>query len=184
MTRQIVVAVAALLALAVLSACGGGGGDEPEPVTDYPYEIETFADLGRTHFAAGQVYDNYNSNPPTSGPHAGVFEQWGIFEQPVPKEIAVHNMEHSGVIVWYNCAGGPEPLSDEECSQLKNDLASVVQPAIAGGEMIIMTPYSSMTDQIALTAWQHLDRFNEFDRERVQTFIDTFECRFDPEGFC
>lgn len=177
-------AVTAVLAFAVLAACSGGGGSEPEPIDDYAYDIETFDDIGRDHFPPGQTHNAYNSNPPTSGPHSGMFEQWGIYEQPVPKEVAVHNMEHAGVIVWYNCAGGAEALSDADCAELKNNLASIVQPALAGGESIIMTPYSNMDERIALSAWQHLDKFNEFDAERVMTFIETFECRFDPEGFC
>lgn len=181
--RELVAAIAAL-GFAATVACGGGGDGEPDPVTDYPYPVQTFDDLGREHFPFGQAYNDYNSNPPTSGPHASRFEQWGIFEQPVPKEVAVHNMEHAGVIVWYNCLGGPEPLDEDGCAQLKNNLASVVQPVVADGEMIIMTPYSEMEERIALTAWQHLDTFDEFDQQRVATFLETFECRFDPENLC
>lgn len=175
-----VVAVAVVVALIV---SGESDDDPPEPVTDYPYEIETFPDLGRDHFQTGLTFDRYNSNPPTSGPHASTFIQWGIYEEPVAKEIAVHNMEHAGVIVWYNCEG-PDPLSAEECATLRNDLSSVVQPMIADGRSIIMTPYGGMSERIALTAWQHLDTLDEFDEERVRMFIETFECRFDPENLC
>jgi hypothetical protein len=178
----IVVAAATLLAASY--ACGGGGNGDPAPVTDYPYPIQMFPELARDHFAVGQVYDQYNSNPPTSGPHASSPVQWGIYEEPVPKEMAVHNMEHAGAIVWYNCSGGPSPLSDDACATLKNDLAAIVQPAVASGEMLVMTPYPGMDTRIAMTGWQYLDAFDEFDAQRVQMFLDTFECRFDPEGFC
>jgi hypothetical protein len=47
-----------------------------------------------------------------------------------------------------------------------------------------MTPYADMDGRIALTAWGFLDTFEEFDAARVQKFIDTFECNFDPEHFC
>lgn len=174
-----------IVILGVLALSGGGGGeDDPGLVTDYPYEIQTFDDLGRGHFAAGQAYNEYNGNPPTSGPHASVYVQWGIYEEPQPKEQMVHNMEHAGVIVWYNCEGGAEPLSPDECAELKNGLTSIVQPAVAGGGMIVMTPYADMQGRIALTAWRHLDSFNEFDEQRVQTFLETFECRYDPENLC
>lgn len=179
------VVIVLFVILGVLALSGGGGGeDDPGLVTDYPYDIQTFDDLGREHFAAGQAYNAYDGNPPTSGPHASVYAQWGVYEEPQPKEQMVHNMEHAGVIVWYNCEGGAEPLSADECAQLKNDLTSIVQPAVVGGGMIVMTPYADMQDRIALTAWRHLDSFNEFDEQRVRTFLETFECRFDPENLC
>lgn len=174
---------AALAAAVLISACGGGG-DDSFLVSDYPYPVQTFGDQGRDHFAPGQVYNDYNSNPPTSGPHASVFAQWGIYDVPQPKEQMVHNMEHGGAIVWYNCEGSPEPLSTEECAQLKNDLAAVVQPLIASGKRIVMTPYPNMPRRIALTAWRYLDTFDDFDAQRISTFIDTFVCHFDPEHFC
>lgn len=171
-------------ALIAFTACGGGDDGVNGLVTDYPYPIQTFDDLGQEHFPAGQVYNDYSSNPPTTGPHASVFANWGIYEEPQPKEVMVHNMEHAGVIVWYNCEGGDQPLSAEDCATLKNNLASIVQPAVASGESVIMTPYAGMPDRIALTGWRHLDTFDEFDATRVETFIETFECNFDPEGFC
>jgi hypothetical protein len=189
--QQLIAVVAAvvtvlIVVVVVLTAVdgGGGSGDDPGLVADYPYDIQTFADLGREHFAAGEAYNEYNGNPPTTGPHASVYAQWGIYEEPQPKEQMVHNMEHAGVIVWHNCGGGDEPLSVDECAQLKNDLASIVQPAVADGEMIVMTPYADMQDRIALTAWRHLDSFNDFDEQRVRTFLETFECRYDPENIC
>ena len=49
--------------------------------------------------------------------------------------------------------------------------------------LVMMTPYSNMPDRIALTAWQTLDAFDEFDLARVQAFISAYERRFNPEGF-
>lgn len=171
---------AGLLAIVLTAACGSGS----DLVTDYPYSgLQTFDDLGRDHFASGLTYDDYNSNPPTSGPHSNL-EAFRVHERPVAKETAVHNMEHAGVIIWYNCAGGPEPLSADDCATLRDNLTALVQPQIADRTHILMTPYDGMTDRIALTAWRHLDAFDEYDEARVQTFIDTFECRFDPEGLC
>jgi len=40
-----------------------------------------------------------------------------------------------------------------------------------------------MTQRIALTAWQTLDVFDDFDSARVADFIDRYERLFNPEGF-
>jgi hypothetical protein len=93
-------------------------------------------------------------------------------------------MEHSQVIVWYNCNGGPAPLPAEACRKLRDDLAVVVNDALNRGKQVVMTPYPNMDHRIALTAWQFLDAFDEFDSERVRTFIDTFYCHTNLEGFC
>jgi Protein of unknown function (DUF3105) len=195
----VAVLVIGAVALALLGGGSGGLDTEAAPVENYPYpELKMFppdpgssiVDLpgatsalppGRRHIPVGQAYDDYNSNPPTSGPHTATVTP-GIYDEPVPKEAVVHNMEHGQVVVWYNCSGGTEPLTSEQCQQLRNDLASVVNES--NGGKVVMTPYPNMDPRIALTAWQFLDAFDEFDADRVRTFVDTFYCHTNLEGFC
>jgi hypothetical protein len=92
-------------------------------------------------------------------------------------------MEHGGAVVWYNCNAAPR-LETDACAELRNALSRVVSGALADGKSVLMTPYTGMDSHIALTAWAYLDTFGEFDEARVRMFIDTFECNFDPEGFC
>jgi hypothetical protein len=163
----------------------GTTGVEAVPA-GYPYkaDVQTIARIqDRSHFPLGQVYNAYNSNPPTSGPHAAQFANWGISDLAIPKEQAVHNMEHGGVVVWYNCNAQPI-LSGDACTELRNQLSAVVSTAIAGGAHVLMTPYSDMDHHIALTAWGFLATFDTFDQAHVQAFIDAFQCNFDPEHFC
>ena len=170
----------------LIAACGGDDDDDGGGVpVDYPYPVEqpTLID-DRSHFPVGEVYNDYTSDPPTSGPHANAPAAWGVSDLAVAKEVAIHNMEHAGVVVWYNCNAGAEPLSTEDCTKLRNDLGEIVQVEIVSGTMVVMTPYPAMDSRIALTSWGILDKFDEFDAERVQMFIDTFECNFDPENFC
>ena len=176
-TLCILVGVVAVFAAVMLLS--GGGDDRPA----YAYPVQTFEDLGRTHMPPGQVFDGYSSEPPTSGPHSSVPAPWGVSDVEQPKEVPVHNMEHGGVVVWYNCAGGPSPLDKNACEQLRSQLAGIVTRLAAGGRLVMMTPYSNMPDRIALTAWQTLDAFDEFDLARVQAFISAYERRFNPEGF-
>src|SRR3972149_3580844 len=183
------VVVAALLVGGALFALITGGRDldsEAALVEDYPYPVQMFPPDpgGRRHFAQGETYDSYNSNPPTSGPHTSVAVGPGVYDEPVPKETAVHNMEHGHVVVWYNCGGGSQPLEEATCGILRQQLAAIVNEAIQDGERVLMTPYGEMDHRIALTAWQFLDTFDEFDDQRVRTFIDTFYCPTDLEGFC
>ena len=165
----------ALVVVVIVVACG-----DSRP--DYPYTVQTFEDQGREHLAAGETYDLYNSNPPTSGPHAPAPADWGVHDQPLAKEVPVHNMEHGGVVIWYDCSAGDEPLDDDGCQQLRGQLAAVVD-SNAPAKFVLMTPYAGMDNRIALTAWGTLDTLDQFDGERVQAFIDSFERKFNPEGF-
>lgn len=177
-------AAAPAVVVVAVAACGSGGSKLPDLET-YPYPVERVEDMGdRSHLPEGQTFDGYNSNPPTSGPHAPIWAPWGVSDLEVPKEVAVHNMEHAGVVVWYNCRGGPEPLDNDGCTRLRNDLAAIVEAAVADGKFVLMTPYSGMDHRIALTSWNYIDAFDEFDAERVRMFIKTFECAIDTEGFC
>ncbi|HEU4760119.1 MAG TPA: DUF3105 domain-containing protein, partial [Dehalococcoidia bacterium] len=134
-----VIIAGAIIAVAVLAlATGGNGGrqtasDKPA----YPYPVQEFADQGRDHLRPGQEFDGYNSNPPTSGPHAPAPAPWGVSAAPLPKEVPVHNMEHGGVVVWYNCAGGPQPLDGGACQQLRDELTAVVTQAVAQGKEVL-----------------------------------------------
>ena len=165
----------------------GGGSDDTGSIAvpaGYPYPVQAIERINdRSHFPAGQIYDAYNSNPPTSGPHAATLAQFAISDVAVPKEMAVHNMEHAGVVVWYNCNAQPI-LSGGDCTTLRNELGQVVQSQLGAGKRVLMTPYADLDQRIALTAWGFLDTFEDFDAARVQKFIETFECNFDPEHFC
>jgi hypothetical protein len=174
-----------ILASALVIACGGGddGGSDVD-VADYPYPVEQPEVLeDRTHFALGTIYTDYTSDPPTSGPHALAPADWGVSDVLIAKEQAVHNMEHAGVVVWYNCTAGT-PLDSDACTVLRNALAQIVSEEAGSGRRVVMTPYPTMDTQIGLTSWGYVDKFDEFDGERVRLFIETFECNYDPEHFC
>ena len=182
--RTVVAGVVALVLILLVGArlCDGDGGELD--LSDYSYPVQQIDEIeNRDHFPTGQTYDDYNSNPPTSGPHADTFSPTGVSELPVAKEMAVHNMEHAGVVVWYNCEAEPA-LDADACAVLRDQLSEVVLQEVADGNAVLMTSYSLMERRIALTAWGYLDTFEVFDEPRVRAFIDTFECNFDPEGFC
>jgi hypothetical protein len=177
--------IAALIIASFVVRLSGESNQHRKTHPEYPpqYAVQMFQDQGRDHIAAGTVFPGYNSNPPTSGPH-GPASSWGVSAAPVPKESAVHNMEHGGVVVWYNCDGGPQPLDEPACDQLLTDLSAIVDARVDDGMFVLMTPYTGTENRISLTAWQYLDAFDEVDATRIQAFIDSFECRFDPEGAC
>jgi hypothetical protein len=143
---------------------------------DHLREGVTMAVCTAAQLTAGEVSLCYNSNPPTSGLHWGAAAPWGVLATPAAKETLVHNMEHGGVVVWYNTAN----------TALIAELASVVSAAVAEGKFVVMSRYEGMEPEtIALTAWSRLDKFpaRDFTALRVHYFIRDHSRRFNPEGF-
>jgi len=137
-----------------------------EPATEGPGQ--RIPDQGRDHVAVGGAHPAYNSVPATSGWHYSgpglAPAPWGVYEDVLPDEVLVHNLEHGGIGVHYDCPDG--------CPGLVAALRDLIERAAAGGLKIIMSPYPGMDSTIALTAWNYLDTFDELDLQRVLVFID------------
>src|SRR5262245_12274128 len=134
---------------------------------------QQFPDAGRDHISAGQGHAAYSSNPPTSGPHLPTPAHWGIYDQPVADETLVHNLEHGGIVISYNCPDGCPEL----VQQLK-DLAGQYKSKI----VLAPRPNKDVPYRITLTAWTWLDGFNDFDAARIKAFIAAHKDR-GPELF-
>lgn len=160
--------------LLVLSTASIALSDENGPGQAVPIQ-------GNTHIQSpGSPHPPYNSDPPTSGPHVPFIVRWGIHRVPIAREIQVHNLEDGGVIIQYNCT---------DCQALVTKLESLVQRYQEKARMeqsktgskvpsryyhLILAPYPGMDATIALTAWGRIDKFNEFDEERITRFIEAY----------
>lgn len=127
---------------------------------------------GGPHWGSSRCPDDPEVAPPFCGP-----VPWGVYSKPWPAESLVHNMEHAGVIIWYN-------TSDQD---VIGQIEDVAEDNLKRGKLIVVTPYPGMEqDYVALTAWGRRDKFpvSNYSDERLQRFIDNLECRFDPERLC
>ena len=152
-------------------------------------------DLGRTHVPIGTVVE-YNSNPPTSGNH---YEEWvraGIYDRPQDDRHLVHSLEHGYVIISYNCAFGKqgaanlqispekktntedstssaaltEDFTSDECNGLVKNLTYTYEEK--GKRKLIVVSRPQLDSKIALTAWRYIDKFENFDKAKIEKFID------------
>jgi len=123
-----------------------------------------FPDQGNLHVASAETpHEQYNSDPPTSGPHLPYIAPWGIHTVPISRELQVHNLEDGGVMVQYRC--------DSPCPELTTKLADIVRRYET---QVILAPYPGMRTRIALTAWTRLDAFDDFDEARIVRFIGAY----------
>ncbi|HEY7269173.1 MAG TPA: DUF3105 domain-containing protein [Dehalococcoidia bacterium] len=125
---------------------------------------------------SGDVGSCYTSNPPTSGQHAVNPGGFQIYENPLPKENALHSMEHGGVVIWYN--------TDDQ--SIIDQIKQIYKDESNRKKLVVVTKYTEMEpNTIAVTAWTRLDKFSvsDFNRKRIVDFIEAHSKRFNPEGF-
>lgn len=165
--------VAAALALA---ACGGskgssdaggtpsdGGGCPASPGQSCP-------DDGNSH--APNLPDGgyvYASQPPCSGNHYPVPAPWGIHADVVPRDEYVHNEEHGGIVLLYNCPNGCQDVVDAFTT-----LYDERQPDDFGEVKLVVTPDPLYDGGFAAAAWDHVYRPTSLDLDGFRCFIDAY----------
>jgi hypothetical protein len=157
----------------IYEATYGGEPNTAPHVRDFvDYTTQGLPPAGGPHWGAVPCGDIPSSAPFLCGP-----APWGIYREAWAPETLVHNMEHAGVIVWYNTADQDviDQVEEFALEQLQDDV------------QLVMAPYPDMDDEtVAITVWSRRDVMpaGDLDLGRLQEFIDVLYCRFDPEGFC
>lgn len=125
-----------------------------------PDRSQAIEGQGQGHIAVGVAHEPYNSNPPTSGPHYANPARTGFYSEVLPDEQLVHNLEHGEIWIAYRPG-----LPAEVIEQLKD----------YPGVFVIVTPREQNETDIALVAWERLDKFNleggRLDTQRIADFI-------------
>lgn len=146
--------------IVVVLIVGGSGyglyylANQPEK----PRPGESFPILGREHISIGASHPEYNSNPPTSGWHYAQPANWGVYQEELPDEQVIHNLEHGGIWISYKD-------TDEKT---KSDLEAISKRYPGS---IIVTPRSANDAKIFLASWGRLQKLESFDETTIIDFI-------------
>ncbi len=119
------------------------------------------------HIAVDSDPGQYNSDPPTSGPHYPDEAETGFYDTNIfafPAGYLVHNLEHGYVIFWYNC----DLLDETGCAELKSQIRAVMDEL--GGVKLIAYPWPSLDVPLAITSWGCLQKFDAFNAEQARSF--------------
>jgi hypothetical protein len=164
-------AVLVLLLAGVSSFVVNRGGDAKEALAAAGCTRETLPSQGRRHVNELPANFEYNSTPATSGPHQGqplAPAIWNVYDQPVPQEKLVHNLEHGGVVVQYG-AEVPQAIVEEILAWYREDPNGLVVAPLPP-ELAEQEP--RLANRIALTAWTQLQTCQRFNEEAFSNFVD------------
>lgn len=135
------------------------------------YSAEGYPPAGGPHWGATACGTDPTNAPAFCGP-----VPWGIYRDSWSPESLVHNMEHGGVVVWYN-------TSD---TSVRDQIEAEATRYLRNGYFIVVAPYTNMPqDTVALTAWARREELSAagFSASEMDAFIEAFNCRFNPERF-
>lgn len=110
----------------------------------------------------------YAANPPASGPHWPMWQEpWGAYPDGVPRERWVHNLEHGGVVLLYNCPSG----CDDVVTAL-NELREGTRPDQYNEQRLLVLPDAQMPHKVAAVAWLWRWQGEAVDRAALRCFVD------------
>lgn len=84
---------------------------------------------------------DYGDKPPAGGDHNRCWGRWGVHSTPLPLERLVHNLEHGGIGLQYNCPDG--------CNY---ELRWLTEFTLTH-ELVVLTENPQMGARFGLSAW-------------------------------
>lgn len=121
--------------------------------------VQNFPGLVASH-VDGAV--NYPQTPPAGGPHNPVWQNCGVYTEPLANEHAVHSLEHGAIWITYQ-------------PDLPADQVRALQDITRQSGHRLLSPYPGIDSPIILTAWGFQLRLKSADDPRLMQFILKYE---------
>ena len=131
------------LALSCLLLAGCSKEEAKPPVIPTPtiQGVEVFSGLSHAHLGKGDYPQSYPQSPPVGGPHSVRWLKCGSYTQPLPKENAVHSIEHGAIWLTY--------ATDATAA----DTVALGELAKLSPEYVLVSPYAGQDNPVIATTW-------------------------------
>ena len=153
------------LALVMVSMVACGGGTSSGGQTALVQSVGQSVPLTDARHVSDGTQVSYSTTSPTSGSHWDRWMPCGSYDEEIPDERVVHNMEHGHVVISYNLS---ELAEAERMRQLASELPDL-------NEWGIVRPYAQIPDgTVAMTGWGIIDQVQGVDEDRIRRFYETY----------
>jgi uncharacterized protein DUF3105 len=160
-----------VLVVALVLAFGSGpnanaGVLQPD---DGGTHIEVGASCRDNPTSCGLAADPYSSLPATSGPHWGTPDNWGVYTSAQPESQVIHNLEHGGIVIWYD----PAKVDAAGVQTLTDYVSRQVASGVSGRFKFILSPWGGsepLPAPIVATAWRYLLPLQTADTNAIAEF--------------
>ena len=99
--------------------------------------------------------------PPAGGEHFNIWQNCGIYNEPIQTGNAIHSMEHGALWITYQ-------------PDLANDEIAALEEVVRGEAFLLLSPYPGQRSPITLTAWGIQLEVDSADDGRIEDFIDRY----------
>lgn len=99
--------------------------------------------------------------PPAGGTHDPVWQNCGIYDEPLNSAHVIHSMEHGAAWITYQ-------------PDLPADQVAAIQDRFRGQTYIVISPYPEQRSPIVLTAWGVQLEVDDLNDRRVNQFIERY----------
>ena len=122
----------------------------------------------------------YTSVPGTSGVHWDSPAGWGVYSTPQLEEQLIHNLEHGGIVIWYDPQAVDAAGVDEMAQYVRRQNAA----GVGGRYKFILSPWDGPEFEapIAVTAWRQLLYLDGVDMDAIDEFARTHYGRSPEPG--
>jgi hypothetical protein len=120
--------------------------------------VRSYPNLPRNHVTGTVAYPQ---TPPAGGNHAAIPLTCGVYDQPVPKENAVHSLEHGALWITYRPGLGAEQLM-------------TLKDLVRGNDHRLLSPYPGLPAPIVATAWDKQFSADRADDPRLAKFAKVY----------
>lgn len=104
---------------------------------------------------------NETEAPPAGGEHYNIWQNCGIYAEPIQTGNAVHSMEHGALWITYR----PDLASDE---------ISELESLVRGETFLLLSPYPGQESPIVLTSWGIQLAVDSASDGRIPQFIERY----------
>ena len=119
--------------------------------------VDKYTGLSQDHVTGPQEYPQ---TPPVGGAHSATWWNCGVYDQPIPKEMAVHSMEHGAVWIAYRA-----DLPADDVERLRN--------LVRGKDYTLLSPWTDppLSNPVVASAWGVQLKVDSAADPRLDAFI-------------
>src|SRR5688500_15649972 len=154
-----------------------GSGTDPSTGTIQPLHGQTHVTEGIDcrHPADGhqaaecRSAEPYSSPPVTPGPHRKGPANWGVYSTPQLETQLIHNLEHGGVVIWYD----PAAVDTDAIDALTQYVSRQTASGLSGRFKFVLSPWGGedpLPAPIVATAWRYILELETADTDSIDAF--------------
>lgn len=169
--RRLIIWGGSALAVVALVVSVTFWATRPASPTATVARVVSYPNEARGHVTGTVAYD---TKPPVGGDHAAVWQNCGIYTEPVVDENAVHSLEHGAMWITYR-------------PDLPADQVKVLQDLLRDQPYALLSPYRDLPAPVVASAWGVQVKLTSVSDPQLSAFIAEYgdgSKAPEPKGEC